>query len=462
MGDEGPDWACYHTRRHKDKVAITVDDVGLGEQSQWLDRYDYYDTQNNLLIVGNSIVKPPTPHGAGRTPVYIVPVGPQPAIYDTDDTPTAFASYGESIYHALRRNYLDNNFVTSCIMTLVARSIKQGFKTFSKDGELLIEGNPWLEDSQTPLRTGEQDIVPVGMLEMAKETSFIIGLIAAERQRAGLPNSAYGELAFQLSGFAINSLREGILTVVRWIVKAMKTSYNQILDILSEQYVSGSFLPMTVSGYSRNGRFFSEELPMRMVEQGGEWDVALVPSLPQDDPGKLQMAQIARKGPVPLYSDDTIHEKILLTQDPDLERDKIQEQLGERAFPMVASYELMTSADARGDKMQAAMIETQLRLEVAKQQLQLFQLQQALAMAGAAPQPGANGRGGGGGLPDFMDRGGGGGDGAGLNPETLPPGAQGIAPPEPVDQMGALVGPGSSRPGARNGGRPEDSMMQGG
>ena len=268
MGDEGPDWACYHTRRHKDKVAITVDDVGLGEQSQWLDRYDYYDTQNNLLIVGNSIVKPPTPHGAGRTPVYIVPVGPQPAIYDTDDTPTAFASYGESIYHALRRNYLDNNFVTSCIMTLVARSIKQGFKTFSKDGELLIEGNPWLEDSQTPLRTGEQDIVPVGMLEMAKETSFIIGLIAAERQRAGLPNSAYGELAFQLSGFAINSLREGILTVVRWIVKAMKTSYNQILDILSEQYVSGSFLPMTVSGYSRNGRFFSEELPMNVSRQG--------------------------------------------------------------------------------------------------------------------------------------------------------------------------------------------------
>ena len=49
-----------------------------------------------------------------------------------------------------------------------------------------------------------EDLEPLGMLEVAKETGAFMGLVAGEMQRGSLPNTVYGEVAFQQSGFAIN------------------------------------------------------------------------------------------------------------------------------------------------------------------------------------------------------------------------------------------------------------------
>ena len=443
-GEDGLEWACYKVPKTNDQIlsqyGIKVDwNSNMNVDGVMV--YDFYDKEMNTIIIHNGsadrpqvrVVKKQIKHGAGRVPVFIGPVGSNPYIValNQNGMQDTISDVGESVFSSTRDLYDKHNLMMSTMLELTARSRRQGLKVRSRDGTKTLDDDPYLEGSEISLAMGE-DIEPLGMLEVAKETGAFMGLVAGEMQRGSLPHTVYGEVAFQLSGFAINSLRQGVETVVGKYLRAVEKAYRMIFNIIGDQYATGAYQAMELSGMDKNRVYFSQEITSDIIKGTGTPVVNLVGQLPQDDMTKFSMAQIAREGPTPLLSDRAIRDRILAIQDADEMHDAINEQLAERMLPEATLWTMLKSAERQG---RADLVEfyTGELLTV------LFQKRMALQQKLGAGQPPPQG-----GPPQ--------GGPPGMDPRVMPNAMMGVPPPMPVPQAGPVVPPGSPRPGAREGG----------
>ena len=210
-----------------------------------------------------------------------------------------------------------------------------------------------------------------------------MSLVAGELQRGSLPHSVYGELPFQLSGYAINTLRQGVDTIVGKYLRALEKAYQMIFSIIADQYSSGAYKSMEVAGMDRNRVYFSEEITSDVIEGTGAVEVHLVGQLPQDEMTRYSMAQIAREGPTPLLSDRAIRDRILAIQDADQMDDSIKEQMAERMLPEAALWTLLRASERQGrdDLVQFYVNEL---MSLIMQKRQMAEMRNA-AMAGPPP-----------------------------------------------------------------------------
>ena len=290
---------------------------------------------------------------------------------------------------------------------------------------------------------------------MAKETGAFMNLVSGEMQRGSLPYSVYGELPFQLSGFAINTLRQGVETVVNKYLKGVEKTYQQIFNLICDQYVEGSYQSMELSGMDRNRMYFTEEITPDMLHNTGMPVVKLVGQLPQDDMTRYSMAQIAREGQTPLLSDRAIRDRILALQDADQMEDAIKEQMAEQMLPEAQLWSMLKAAERQGRDDLVAFYTGELMMV-------LSQKRKAAEAMNAPPEPP---------MPPMPPGMGGGPEGPmppmgppmgpppmgpdegplGVSPDVMPPAMMGVPPPVPTPQAGPIVPPGSPRPGARGG-----------
>jgi len=465
MGKRGLDWACYKTRRTLQEIRAEypdyeLDEWTIGNQNPdefGLDVYDYYDREQNCVVIQGKFAKKPQEHGADRVPVFLGMVGAMPRLqgrFNGRLDPDMMADYGESLFKSNRELYKKHNFTMSVMMDMVARAQKQTVLVRSRDGSKSLDEDPYRAGSEISLAEGES-VEPLGLLEVARETAAYMGLVSGELQRGSLPFSVYGELEFQLSGFAINTLRQGIQTVLEPRLDALRTCYTQICNLLSDQYASGAFDSIELSGWENNRQWFSEEITYEMIEGVGAPEIDFVGNLPQDEMSKMSMAQMAREGPVPLMDDRTIRDEILGLQSADEIENQIKEQMGEQILPEAQMWTILKATEERGRSDLAQFYMGQLQ-EILMQK-QMMQQQMMMQMSGAppggapgpsagsSPSPGAPGPGG---LPPSPP--GPGGAGPGLRPEVMPNAALGGPPPTPTPQAGPNVPEGSPRPGGQN------------
>ena len=368
-------------------------------------------------------------------------VGTAPLIQSDEIGTDAIADFGESVFKHNRENFQNNNFMLSTMMELTARSRKQGLKVTSRDGTKTLDEDPYQAGTEISLAQGE-DIEPLGMLEMAKESGAFMGMLSSEMQRGGLPYSIYGELQFQLSGYAINTLRQGIESVLSPRIDALEKAYRSIFMIISDQYASGSFKAFEVSGRDRDRMYFSEEITPEIVKKGGQPEVSIISQLPQDDMSKMSMAQIAREGQTPLLPDIFIRDHILGLQDADQLDDVIKEQVAEQGLPEASLFTLLTSLENRGRSDLAQFYFGELmRVMVEK----TAAARQAAAAGGVPPPPGGAPPGMGPGGPPPMPPPMAGPPG--LPPEVMSNAAMGV-PPVPPTGPPMMMPPESPRPGA--------------
>ena len=442
-GDDGLDWACYRIRKSPSEIAkqYKVKSGDLGEDTEEnIFVYDFYDREDNYVVMQDRLLKKRTKHGYDGVPCFIGMVGSAPLVQSDEVGTDAIADFGESVFKHNRENFENNNFMMSTMLELTARSRKQGLKVKSRDGTKSLEEDPYQEGSEISLAQGEE-VEPLGMLEMAKESGAFMGLVSSEVQRGGLPYSIYGELQFQLSGYAINTLRQGIETVLSPRIQALERAYKQIFNIISEQYGSGKFKSVEVSGRDRERMYFSDEISPETVKKGGDPEVSIMSQLPQDDMSKMSMAQIAREGEVPLLPDIFIRDMILGLQDADQLDDVIKEQIAEKALPEAGLYTLLASLENRGRGDLAQFYYGELmRMMIEK----TAQARTGVPGAGASPQP-QQPQG-----PPMMEppmapvpEG-----PPGMRPEVMPNAAMGVPPVAPVGPPPMMVAPGTPRPGA--------------
>ena len=446
-GDDGLDWACYRIRKSPSEIAkqYKVKSGDLGEDTEEsIFVYDFYDREDNYVVMQDRLLKKRTKHGYDGVPCFIGMVGSAPLVQSDEVGTDAIADFGESVFKHNRENFENNNFMMSTMLELTARSRKQGLKVKSRDGTKSLEEDPYQEGSEISLAQGEE-VEPLGMLEMAKESGAFMGLVSSEVQRGGLPYSIYGELQFQLSGYAINTLRQGIETVLSPRIQALERAYRQIFNIISEQYGSGKFKSVEVSGRDRERMYFSAEISPDIVKKGGDPEVSIMSQLPQDDMSKMSMAQIAREGEVPLLPDIFIRDMILGLQDADQLDDVIKEQIAEKALPEASLWTLLASLENRGRGDLAQFYYGELmRLMTEKM------AQTRSAMAGGQPQQpqGPPMMGPPQGPPMMGPMGPAPAGPPGLPPEVMPNAAMGVPPVAPVGPPPMMVAPGTPRPGA--------------
>ena len=454
----GLTWACYKIKKTakeiKEQYGIKIDTTIQGIDAG-VDVYDFYDREDNYVVMDDKVLKKRTKHGHDGVPVFIGMVGSTPLIQSDVIGSESIADVGESIFKANRSNYEDNNFMLSTMLELTARSRKQGLKVKSRDGTKTLEEDPYKEGTEIALAQGE-DVEPLGMMDMAKESGAFMSMVSGEIQRGSLPYSVYGQVDFQLSGYAINTLKQGVESIIQPRIQSMERAYRSIFHMLSHQYASGSFEAVEVSGQDRERMYFSAEITPEIVKKGDEPEVKIVSQLPQDDMARFSQAQIAREGETPLLPDIFIRDMILGMQDTDQIEDMLREQSAERALPEAQLWTILKSLEERGRPDLARFYFCELMKIVNDKQMQMQQQQQQMQQM-MQPQPPPQPQGppmgppmGPPGMPPgpppemmMAPQG-----GPGLPPEVMPNAAMGVPPPMPTPPMGPMVPPGTPRPGA--------------
>ena len=440
LGAEGLEWACYKVKKSKDLVEsqynIKLPRNEDYDDEDWIDVYDYYDKEMNTVVLSNGrVAKKPTPHGSDRVPVFLGPVGSSPMIQALNDmTPIddTIADHGESVFKHNRELYEKNNQIMSIMLELTSRARRQGLKIKSRDGTKTLDEDPYKEGTEISLAQGE-DIEPLGMMEVAKETGAFMGLVSGATQRGSIPHTLYGDIQFQLSGFAINTLRQGIDSVISPRIEAMESAYISMCMILTDQYLTESFDTIELSGQDMNRNYFSEKITPSAIEGAGDIEITFVGQLPQDDMSKMSMAQIAREGEAPLLSDKYIRDKILGLQDSDNMEDVLNEQMAEKALPEAQLYTLMKAAEERGRPDLAQLYFGELTTIINQKlqaQIQSQQMLEQTAMAGQQQQQQQAGP-------------------PGVDPRAMPDAMMGTPPTPPTGPPPNTVAPGTPRPGAR-------------
>ena len=325
------------------------------------------------------------------------------------------------------------------MLELTARSRRQGLKVKSRDGTKTLEEDPFKEGSEIALGQGE-DVEPLGLLEMARESGAFMGMVSGEMQRGGLPHSIYGQLEFQLSGFAINTLKQGVETVLVPRLSALEKAYRNIFQLICDQYITGAFKSIEVSGQDQNRMYFKEEISPDMIKDAGDVEVSLVGQLPQDEMSKMSMAQIAREGPSPLLSDVFIRDNILGLQSADQMDDSIKIQMAESMLPEAGLWSMLQAAQRGGREDLAQFYQGELmRLFMMKS------MEQSQMMGGGAGPAGPPQ-----GPPGPPPMGGPMGGPPGLPPQVMPDAGLGVPPVPPTAPVGPSVPPGTPRPGAQS------------
>mgnify|MGYP005815949287 CR=1 FL=1 len=437
IGNNGIDWACYRIKKTRAEikaqygVTIDKDDKSLYDQDMGVEIYDYYDGEiNTVLAEGGRVLKKPTKHGAPRCPIFVGCVGTAPMIQDADVTEfrEAIADYGESVYKSTRKVYENHNQILSTLLELTARTKKQGLKVKSRDGTKTLEEDPYKAGSEIALAQGEE-VEPLGLIESNRDLAMFMQMVAGELQRGSLPHTVFGELQFQLSGFALNTLRQGIASVINPRIEALEAIYKHICMLLIDEYLTESFETVSLSGRAMNRTYFSERITTDVIRRAGDAELSLITQLPQDDMSKYAMAQTAREGPVPLLPDMYIRDQILGLQDAEAIDDSIKEQQAERMLPEATLWTMLKSAEDRGrtDLAQLYMGELMFLMRQKLFERQMQQAQQQGMMQGPPEQ-------------------------GGFDPEVMPEAALGGPPGPPVPPQGGMFPPGQPRPGAREGG----------
>lgn len=446
-GDNGLEWACHTTRKNRADiralygVEVPTDEGELEKayDETLFDVHDFWDTEHNTVVVKDIEAKESTEHGSPRTPVYCAYVPTQPHVQtEIDGDHDPIADVGESVFDDVRAVYENYNLIMSIYLELTSRQRNGPYIVESKDGKRTLEANPYLEGTEIALKEGEK-VEALKFIETTKDPQILAQLVSGELQRGSIPHSAYGELAFQLSGFAINQLREGIESVIAPRLKCMTSAYMQITQLLSDQYLTGMFEPVSVSGRDRNRAYFDEQIDPFVIAGACGHEIEFVGQLPQDDLGKMNMAQIARQvGPngLPLLPDEFIREGVLKLNDADIVRDQVYVQMAQGMLPEAMLWTLLQAAENLGHPELA-------RFYMERLMMLTWQKMQAMVAGGIPPNLGGDASGGQGsspGLPQPPSR-------------SLPFAFNGFSPlPPDATQLGGMVPPGAPRQGARNGG----------
>ena len=355
MGRGAPLWVCHRSTRPAGAVLAEFPRANLNarEDADPVVVYDMYTAGENALMTAEGVLKRWTQHGSPRLPVVIVPVPTQPQIWSDTGSTTAFGlpdtldDYGEGILATNRPLFNHLNEVMSITLELMAKAREPAGLVFTDEEDTEMDEHPSKKGGVKYLAREDkyQELPPP---ETTRDALQFMSAVTGMLQRGGLPYSAYGEVNFTLSGYAITQLNQQMMTVIGPQTRAIGRAVRGVLDLWVDQFATGQFNPMTVRGMGRNKDYLQTTIVPEQLANLPPFRVQLVAQLPQDDISRLAAAQKAREGDVPFLPDRWLQENFLHLPDTMLIDSQIKEQLAERAAPAAMALTLARGAFENG------------------------------------------------------------------------------------------------------------------
>ena len=460
-GEDGLEWICYKSTRTAREVRAEYPEAQLTgkRDDEILEVYNFTDKTHNTVATASEALKPPTEHGWSRVPASVAPMGPMPRVWDENevmgednDTET---DYGESIFAPNRRLFSQLNELLSILLELAAKQLNQTYVYNTDEEGAELEDSPNQSDSVISIGK-EERLAPLMQVESTRDLLVLVETVMGMIQRGALPHVSYGQLAVAISGFAVTQLNKQHITVIGPSAKAIQSLLADALSMLSDQFTTGRFNPVTLRGMGNNRDYMQVTFYPEMLMNLPPPIVQLVAELPEDDVSRMSMAQqAAQAGPYgPILPLRYIWEKILKLPDTAQIQRMLDDEKARLASPQAQSFSLAKSAFQEGNQELGQMHMTDMKIQQMTQFMQMVQLQM---QAGPLMMGMGGGMGGG---PAMLGAGMGQGqpqgqqapEAPGMEPEVLPFIMSNGAPAPGPRQAGSNQMPGAPRPGARSAG----------
>lgn len=414
-GDGGIIWAAIVTMRErrairqqypKFKFEHEEDDTSDGNRNEKV--VDYYWTDKktgrhmNCVIIQEKYAKEQSDTFSARFPVIIRAVGSNPggesmlmatSASGGNDVP-GIRDFGESVFGPLRSVWESKNLVMSYRMALTSRTVRGVYKAFSIGGELDFDGQIDENSSVIPLdpQMG-QDIKPLEMIELTKDTDVLNAQIGVDEADGSLPEQSYGRAPSGLSGTALRILGANIGERLEPFIRPVESCYEGIIEALITQYETGRYRPVRVIGKTFDRSPFNRVIEPMHIYGHGPVTVDLSPVLPEDDEQRYLGAQVVaglQVGGEPVVSGEFIRTNILNVQDSDLEKQRIFTQMARVSTPTMLLLTQWLAAIKSGEEEVAAYLDKEItRLEDQKKMEDLMRMAAMMQALGGNVQGGA-------------------------------------------------------------------------
>ena len=340
-------WACNRNMRTVGDILAEYPKAGLtGDDDEELAVYDYYNREFNAVFTDDVMLKDWIEHGASKVPISVVAVPFAPPLW-SETIKDITTDYGESIFAENRGLFSAVDEVMSITLELMAKSREPSSIVYTDEEDTELEEDPNERGGVHYL--GQKDkFEQLRNAETSKDAMQFMQMLTGMIQRGGLPYSAYGELQFAISGYAITQLNQQILTVLAPQVKAMSIAYKLMITSLLDQFVEGKFNTFSLRGFNQNKDYMQLDITPGLLENLPPYKVKVVAQLPQDDIAILTAVQNARGGENPLLPDRYLLDEYLKVPDANLIDRMRKEQASEIANPRAFDHVLAEAAGEAG------------------------------------------------------------------------------------------------------------------
>jgi len=287
--------------------------------------------ENAILIAGQPVKPLTVQRKLRRIPIQVGAIGSPDTI-----TPNWEVRKGESIIAANRDMYEYSNSMISLMATILAS------QAFPEIIEKTISGREAYKAEDYKGYGGKKTLKLNESIELLKtattpqEANILMSWVGQQRQKASVPNSVYGALPFEVSGFALSQLLAAIKYKLGPYLNAMQSILSNVMTDLLYQYKAGKYSEITLSTLNpydlKRGMTYIEEFTTEDVPEHLYVDVT-IPITSQFD--KTQAILNARQalGQPQIFSRETLWETELDIQDTEQEYERIrQDQVMEDPF----------------------------------------------------------------------------------------------------------------------------------
>ena len=438
-------WACHYQdfdeermeEQYGPQIMSGVAPPGLMRKDPVWRVYDYYDGEDNYLIVGDRVVRQQTIWGSqGHVPVSIRPVG-KPLTAWSRNGYRWDADFGQSVFGANRDLYPTVNAIMSVKLERFLRMVDPAVFVKSNSGAKVIpDETDSVFERGLRLRLSVADMQEVGVIEqpeLPKDTMTLEASIMGMTQRGGVPHIVHGESNEVSSGYNTALLMSSANVRTGPRVKAIQAIYARMQRYLAMQLSSGYFDPMRVQGTLGTQGQFDEIIEPGAIANAPrlEFKLKVVNQAELAQRIGLAQAMVTPPGPgmEPFMSMNSARQ-LMEIDDPDHEEELVKMEHARRIVPLAQLTEALEIAQKAGNEHLAHAI-----------MVTMLQMMQP-GMPPILPREMVGGRGQGSGL------GGGGGSGEGRMPALTT--AEGGSPrggqPNPSDEsqlMGRPRAPGT-------------------
>ena len=369
---DGLAWFCHRfsmlrSQAERDwQVDIPFQQGNERPDQQVLMVYDWYDRERNTVGAEDTVFKDEI-HGVfdgdgdPMVPAWVNANTLQPQItpprlannqgMTESQLADSLTDYGESIFKNMRHPIDVYQRLNSNRLNLADRSLKPVFSIESESGVRRVEYDPWVAGAEIPLKMGEKFIIHEA-LRTTPDTDPLTGVVISELQKAGFPAISFGNLNDPISGFAIQNLKGGVADKVIGGVQACNSAFMTIGNVWTDHFATAAFGGMELSGRGRNRRWFSGFINPDMVRDLPQAEIELVPELPEDQAGIVNIVNMLRQAGVdgnPVLSDYALREDYLNREDSGLDADSILEQQAV-LNPLIRTQRTTDALVNRGDE----------------------------------------------------------------------------------------------------------------